>query len=168
MKSTVPVPRILLGATFAAALLATTHAAEPPQLTALRQSYQQARTRVTEPIDTRYRQDLQRLLEASTRAGKLDEALAVKAEMDQVPGARRIFELLTNNVWVHQGQHRYIFRRDGRFELEGSGRKGSFKVDEEKGTVTFNWDSPNEGLKLVETHTSMLVHSNGGTWEKAK
>jgi len=44
---------------------------EPERLTMLRQSWQQARSKATEPIDLKYRQELQKILESLTKAGDL-------------------------------------------------------------------------------------------------
>ncbi|MEO6740347.1 MAG: hypothetical protein ABIP20_08845 [Chthoniobacteraceae bacterium] len=55
---------------------------EPERLVALRKSWQQARTKATEPIDLKYRQELLKILESLTKAGDLNGALTVKQELD--------------------------------------------------------------------------------------
>ena len=55
---------------------------EPERLTILRTSWQQARNKATEPIDLKYRQELQKILESLTKAGDLDGALVVKQELE--------------------------------------------------------------------------------------
>jgi hypothetical protein len=56
--------------------------APSPELAKLKESYQAEIARVSEPVTKRYAEVLTRLQETFTKAGQLDKALAVKAELD--------------------------------------------------------------------------------------
>ncbi|WP_395746026.1 hypothetical protein [Prosthecobacter sp.] len=68
------------------ASLSSGRAAEPVQLTSLRKSWEQARDRAAQPLDAGYLADLQKLLDTFTRSNQLEEALAVKNEIQSVAG----------------------------------------------------------------------------------
>lgn len=55
--------------------------AEPPELVALRNSYQVAMIRTTKPVSETYLNELKRLRDQYTRNGKLDEASEVQTEI---------------------------------------------------------------------------------------
>ncbi len=57
------------------------HSAEPEKLLSLRSSYEDAISRATNPIRNTYLTELQKLKIELTRAAKLEEALAVDAEI---------------------------------------------------------------------------------------
>lgn len=57
---------------------------EPDRLTVLRDSWQSARERALRPIDQTYQAELKKLLDEFTRAGRLEDALAVKNELETV------------------------------------------------------------------------------------
>ncbi|MHB1082865.1 MAG: hypothetical protein ACYC67_25950 [Prosthecobacter sp.] len=63
---------------------ASTLAAEPAQISMLRKSWEQARARAAQPIDESYLRELQKLLDTFTKAGQLEDAMAVKAESQSV------------------------------------------------------------------------------------
>jgi hypothetical protein len=56
------------------------YAAEPPELTKAKLAHQQAVERAVAPLNNAYFRELQRLFEEFTKAGKLEEAVAVKNE----------------------------------------------------------------------------------------
>ena len=55
---------------------------EPDKLTQLRASWQHARQKATDPIDQKYRQELERMMAALTKAGDLNGAIAVRTELE--------------------------------------------------------------------------------------
>jgi hypothetical protein len=61
-------------------------AEEPKELEAARAAYRQSVERATQPLKTKYLSDLGRLRETYTRAGKLNEALAVENEVRSLTG----------------------------------------------------------------------------------
>lgn len=72
---------------FGFAILATAALAdEPKELESARAAYRQSVERATEPFKARYLTDLGRLRETFTRAGKLNEALAVENEIRSLGG----------------------------------------------------------------------------------
>lgn len=58
--------------------------AEPTQISMLRKSWEQARARAAQPIDEGYLRELQKLLDTFTKAGQLEDAMAVKNESQSV------------------------------------------------------------------------------------
>lgn len=78
----------------------------PKDAEALRLSYLRARIQALEPIDRKYANALENLLSAHTRAGQLDDALAIKAELEALkakkpsePSPSDIRELIVGSVW---------------------------------------------------------------------
>ncbi len=58
-----------------------------PELARLKTGYQAAVTKAVSPLTATYRKELERLLDSFTRAGKLDQALQVKKEIESLDGA---------------------------------------------------------------------------------
>jgi len=75
--------RIVLGFSILA-LTASALAAEPTQISMLRKSWEQARARAAQPVDESYLRELQKLLDSFTKAGQLEDAMAVKNESQSV------------------------------------------------------------------------------------
>jgi hypothetical protein len=65
-------------------LLGTAFAADPAELTTLRQSWAKAREQATAPIDKKYSDALSQMKIRLTKAGDLEGALAVEAELQQL------------------------------------------------------------------------------------
>ena len=63
---------------------ASSLAAEPAQISMLRKSWEQARARAAQPVDESYLRELQKLLDTFTKAGQLEDAMAVKNESQSV------------------------------------------------------------------------------------
>jgi hypothetical protein len=53
----------------------------PSDAIALRKAYDDARQRALQPIEQKYRIELEKLLAAHTKAGHLDDAIAIRAEL---------------------------------------------------------------------------------------
>ena len=62
------------------------HSAEPEKLLSLRSSYEAAISRATNPIRNTYLAELQKLKAELTRSAKLEDALAVDAEIKKLSG----------------------------------------------------------------------------------
>lgn len=60
------------------------HASEPVELQSLREGWQRAIRQATDPVNRRYRESLEIMRIRFTREGKLDEALAVVAEIKKL------------------------------------------------------------------------------------
>lgn len=63
---------------------ASSLAAEPTQISMLRKSWEQARARAAQPVDESYLRELHKLLDTFTKAGQLEDAMAVKNESQSV------------------------------------------------------------------------------------
>jgi len=63
---------------------ASSLAAEPVQISMLRKSWEQARARAAQPVDESYLRDLHKILDTFTKAGQLEDAMAVKNESQSV------------------------------------------------------------------------------------
>lgn len=66
------------------ALAVISHAEEPKDLTALRESWQKAQKAALEPVDRRYAEALNVLRARFTKEGNLDSVLAVQGELDSL------------------------------------------------------------------------------------
>jgi hypothetical protein len=131
--------------------LALPLAAEQEDLTRLRTDWQDARTRALDPIDRKYITALEALKTRLTKAGKLDEAVQVEAELKKVlsgPGGgfkgHVTPEILVTGEWrFDMKEPKYtnhftftpsgeIFERgkkevDGRWKIKGSRLRLEFK-----------------------------------------
>ena len=93
--------------------------AEPKELEALRTRYQTDTQVAVKPIQLRYISDLKRLMAQATTAGKLEEALAVKAELDAVSNAtiantNAEFEnLLIGSMWNWNDSFKFTITKRG-------------------------------------------------------
>ena len=77
----------MLPKTLAITLLVTSlFAADPEKLTKLRSSYESAMAKAAAPIQKTYTTELQRLKIEFTKAGDLEAALAIDAEMNRISG----------------------------------------------------------------------------------
>jgi Lectin C-type domain len=63
------------------ALNAQTVPGLPKDAESLRKSYQEARQRALQPLDVKYKTELEKLLATHTKAGHLDDAIAIRAEL---------------------------------------------------------------------------------------
>jgi hypothetical protein len=110
--------------TGASALLAQGES-EEPKLSAealrLQAAYHQAVERAVQPVRERYLSELKRVQEAATRSGKLDEALAIRREIQALSAApaaglnsNLAFERrLHNTSWLWSKEIRFTFKPDG-------------------------------------------------------
>ena len=56
----------------------------PQDAVALQKSYLDARQRALDPVERKYRTELEKLMAAHTKAGRIDAALAIRREIDQM------------------------------------------------------------------------------------
>ncbi|MBK8040028.1 MAG: hypothetical protein IPK22_23285 [Verrucomicrobiaceae bacterium] len=133
-------PRTLVFTLIATSLLA----AEPEKLTKLRGSYESAMTKATAPIQKTYTTELEKLKLEFTKSGKLEDALAVDAEIkrlsgetatkqaEQTPSSRGISPI--GERWTRQTGVTYDFVPDGTLLTKGrdtpieKAAKGTWKL----------------------------------------
>ena len=149
----------------------------PKALQAPRKTYLDAMARVAADLEPRRKTInaayLQGLASLQAKAeGKPDLAAQIAAEKEKLlAGAddesvdatkKQIVTLLTSKEWIHKGQYRYKFTKDGRYQFED--KKGRFEIDGKKGVVSLNWDSGvRESLQFDKT-TRKFTHSAGGDY----
>lgn len=92
----------LLLAVFAAAVLSAP--AQPDALATARKAYSTAVEKATAPLRVDYLRTLEKMLDDHTRAGRLEQALAVKKE---------IVGTWLEGEWILNGGNTVTFRRDG-------------------------------------------------------
>ncbi|MBL9116003.1 MAG: hypothetical protein JNJ83_13435 [Verrucomicrobiaceae bacterium] len=56
----------------------------PSDAQSLRKAYDEARQRALQPLEQKYRDELEKLLAAHTKAGRLDDAIAIRAELSSL------------------------------------------------------------------------------------
>ena len=92
---------------------------EPKELEALRTRYQTDTQAAVNPIQLRYIADLKRLMAQATTAGKLEQALAVKAELDAVSNAKiantnaEFKDLLIGSIWNWNDSFKFNITKRG-------------------------------------------------------
>jgi hypothetical protein len=142
--------------------ITTAQEAMPEDAARLKKSWQDARARAVEPLDEKYRQELDKLLQAHTKAGRLDAALAIRAELasmqtanatakdvsvssgDQKMSASDVAEQFVGKKWATEmwaGKWQiWDFRKAGEVIItrakEGRVEPGEWYVDKETGKVT--------------------------------
>lgn len=92
------------------------------QRTYLQRTYQQAMKQAVEPLRERYLADLKRMLDQTARAGKLEEATAIKAEVDAASAGTASatdtvgeFERrLVGTTWLWNNSFKFKFEAEGR------------------------------------------------------
>lgn len=67
--------------------IATAQESMPEDAARLKRGWQDARARAVEPLDAKYLQELEKLLQAHTKAGRLDAALAIRTELASIQSA---------------------------------------------------------------------------------
>ena len=161
---------------FATSLLAT----EPEKLTKLRGSYEAAITKATAPIQKTYTTELEKLKIEFTKAGKLEDALAVDEEIKKhIPepkpttesngtkkskdSAKELEEYLMSHVWWYSkdpdsrvGAYEIVFLPGGKFTQPDPAEpntKNWFWSADRRGDFSINGVGPvnfKVGDKLIE------------------
>lgn len=122
----------LAAASLAAPPPATKSAKLPDDIVRLKQTFLQDAERTVKPLRDRYVADLTRLLEQLTRAGKLDDALALKAEIASLaasgPALLETVEHFESNLigtsWLWGNKEKFTFATEGK----APGRKFTWKT----------------------------------------
>lgn len=99
-----------------------TNAANPPELTSLRDSWQNARKRATDPVDRKYLEALKAMKEQFVKSGKLEEALAVDAEIKKISASAdddknadaELIQQIDDTTWQNIRGHESIMFKDKR------------------------------------------------------
>lgn len=128
------------------ALVAQTAPPLPKDAESLRKAYHDARQRALQPLDVKYKAELEKLLAAHTKAGHLDDALAIRTELDSLTAndptsavekpnnrAARLKAELNGTIWT-------VFR-DGKTITVTFDPEGALKQD----------PSPNAGFPAAWT-----------------
>jgi hypothetical protein len=97
----------------------------PKEVGVLKSQWQEARAKATQPIDKKYKTELEKLLAQKTKEGLLDEALAVKKELEALGDpqinsvARAVESKIVGTSWEREsGSHVMTFLEDGKFSSE--------------------------------------------------
>jgi len=160
----------------------TPQSTEPAELSRLRESWQRAKEQANAPIDRKYVDALRELKTRLGKAGNLDQALLVDAELKKMPldppatalNARRklTVEMLTFGEWKFENKavnfsRIWVFTPDNKFKLKGAGEPfGTWKITGNflrMDTVTKNWNE--FALDLDESEGTFMLHetkSNSG------
>ncbi len=99
-----------------------TNAATPPELTSLRESWQNARKRATDPVDKKYLEALKSMKEQFVKSGKLEEALAVDVEIKKISASddedknadTELIQKIDDTIWKNMRGHESIMFKDKR------------------------------------------------------
>lgn len=101
----------------------------PSEASDLKKWWKDQRTKAVEkaaaPFDRKYREELERLLEKKTKAGLLEEALAIKKEIEELDGpkvsdiVKELESKIVGTAWEREsGSHLVTFFEDGKFTSE--------------------------------------------------
>jgi hypothetical protein len=97
----------------------------PKEIGLLKAQWQEARNKVTRPLDEKYKAELEKLLTQKTKDGLLEEALAVKEELEALgdpqanEDAREVESRIVGTIWERDsGSHVMSFMEDGKFSSE--------------------------------------------------
>jgi hypothetical protein len=115
------------------------NAADPPELLKARQNYQAATERALTPVKAAYWKELDRLISEYSKAGKLDDALAVKNEQAKLvnapssvvtsPEIEKMRNHFVERTFVTPGGTYFTFNKDGTGQKKWQG-----------GNDTFTWE----------------------------
>lgn len=143
----------------------------PQRLIQLRESWESAKERALRPINLKYKQELEQLLADLTKAGRLDEALSVKSELESLE-PQKVSELTEKPIrfeqWVknrrikHGGSGAiYVIKGDVLQMAENVTPKIT-SVDDEKREVHYIFRSGSKGvLRFDESLQQGIIAENG-------
>jgi hypothetical protein len=129
-------------------------AADPAALVKAKQAYERASENALKPVRDAYWKELTRLIDEYTKAGKLDEALAVKAELTKLSGETMAILPASSNVnsaELSQLRERFV----GRTFVTPGGTHFTFQKD---GTGTQTWSEGRESFNW-EIRDAKTVHA---------
>ncbi len=126
----------------------------PEEANRLKQTFRKEAERALQPLRERYVADLKRLIDQYTRAGRLDDALAVKTEIEAAAyeGTESIAEFerhLVGTKWNWNGGFEFEFRADG----TGTAYNMKWKTVHPY-TVDYTYSNGNHGTIVFEPSLS--------------
>lgn len=95
----------------------------------LRKAYEDASARVVAPLRETYLRELNKIMQARTRSGDLEGALAAKAELEKATEEKELGQmddleaLFVGRTWVSEAGTAFIFNKDGTCLRETTQRK---------------------------------------------
>lgn len=108
---------------------AETAPALPKDAETLRKSFREARQRAVLPLEQRYRSDLEKLLSAHTKAGHLNEALAIRQELEELAAMGKGDAVQPNKVEIDPGPSKAKLKSAlPNLRLDGKWQYGVFPV----------------------------------------
>ena len=116
---------------------------EPQRLSQLRESWSAAKERALKPINSRYEQELNKLLQLYTKSGNLDDAIAVRKEIERIsspseappqktPLKKVNEQKLLSGEWVKNASRAIEFNDGGSAKYTKSGGSNSILKWERK------------------------------------
>ena len=137
--------------------------AEPKELEAIRARYQTDAQVAVKPIQLRYISDLKRLMTQATAAGKLEQALGVKAELDAASNGTiantspEFEDLLIGSKWEWETQFQITFSKRG--EIKASKGENCTWKTLQPYTIEYRYPNGNYGT-IVFNHglTQGTIH----------
>jgi hypothetical protein len=144
----------------------------PEEPARIKRTYEQEKQRVLQPLLERYVADMKRCLDDATRAGKLADALAIKAEIDAT-SAETLETIAAFNrkiigiVWKWNGLRDFNFKPDGTADRgtgmtwksvapyliqyrETNGYHGTINFEHDLSRATINEIMPDGKLKTLK------------------
>lgn len=101
----------------AAASARAVSAKQPAKLESLRKTWVQSRDKAVQPSDAVYIRELQKLQDTYAKAGKLEDALAAKNELEKVDGnpetSSRQSKSFVGKKWATTSGSKFTFKADG-------------------------------------------------------
>lgn len=152
--------KLSVAAVIAVLLAATTGRSEPERLTQLRGSYEAAVERALSPLQQVYVEQLQKLKTELTREGKLDDALAVEAELKALVGPTSnteraaLAQNLTAAPWSSDGGDVITLKKEGTGSWKAGDRVSECTweiiVQDDKLLAVIYYDGRRENFNAVE------------------
>ncbi len=156
------------------ALFGTAFSAEPEKLLKLRSGFEGAVTRAVTPIQKTYLQELEKLKTEFTRAGNLEDALAVADEIKklasestsssaQATGTKKsLLSSLKGTKWTlneGQGEAHLTFKgNEVHWHDDTTKQEWTLKVNAQKdGSLLIDWGGASRRVEVADDLTSMTV-----------
>ncbi|MDI1313850.1 hypothetical protein [Prosthecobacter sp.] len=137
---------------------------KPAKLDSLRKTWVQSRDKALQPSNAVYVRELQKLQESYSKAGKLEDALAAKSELEKVGGtpmpASRQSKAFVGKKWATASGSHFTFKADGTgTQANATGKEWPLKwtqdaddlltvegwSDDKKATLYFRFPKSREG-----------------------
>jgi hypothetical protein len=150
---------------------------EPVDLTKLRESWQRARQQAIAPLDKKYLDALAILKTKFTKAGQLDEALAIDSEIKKLqeviaqPDNGKGIESVTKRVFEKKLQDT-VWELGG--ELNGKGVRvellsgGAALYHDSARPASWRWGIVDHKKGVISLHNFTLIHQGDGSFATEK